>query len=105
MFHGHKSACIQIKTGYHKILSGRRIGLCRRATRAPSLTAIQQDRAGLSCPILSAGSLKAKNAILTNMYSPTTFGTIPKIWFVWAFFGPSGGFLTKGHVVKSAGNL
>ena len=34
-----------------------------RATRAPSLMAIQQNEAGLSGPVPSAGCPKAKNAI------------------------------------------
>ena len=52
-----------ITTMYHNSLSDRRIGLCRRATRAPSLMAIQQNGTGLSGPVLSAGCPKAKNAI------------------------------------------
>jgi len=52
-----------ITTMYHNSLSDRRIGLCRRTTRAPSLMAIQQNGAGLSGAVLSAGCQKAKNAI------------------------------------------
>ena len=73
-----KTTCIIIRITYHNILSGRKIGLCRRATRAPSLAAIQQDGAGLSGPVLSAVSPQAKNAISKNKYSSTNIGTIPK---------------------------
>ena len=41
--------------------------------------AIQQNGVGLSCPVLSAGSLKAKNAILADIYLPTYFGTLIKM--------------------------
>jgi hypothetical protein len=48
----HKTACIIIGIKYCNVLSGRRTGLCRRATRAPSLTAIQQSRMWPDYPAL-----------------------------------------------------
>jgi len=71
-----KPTCIMSRITYHNILSGRKIGLTRRAARAPSLAAIQQDGAGLSGPVLSAVSPQAKNAISTNKYSSPNIGTL-----------------------------
>jgi hypothetical protein len=41
--------------------------------------AIQQNGAGLSGPVLSAGSLKAKNATLRNNSLPQTLGRYQKV--------------------------
>ena len=71
-----KPTFIMSRITYHNILSGRKISLCRRAARAPSLAAIQQDGAGLSGPVLSAVSPQAKNATSTNKYSSPNIGTL-----------------------------